>query len=200
MKKFPLFSFVRIVFGPIIRALYGVRYQGRELVPKEGAVVIVCNHVQAMDPTLIVAGVPRTVSFLAKEELYCKKLIRFFLLKLATVPVARHRADLASVRTCMERLGSGGAVGVFPEGTRSHSVNMAPFEPGAALLAYRSGALVVPAAISGPYKAFGKGVCVRFGEPFRLEPQDPKRLTKDDLKAGAQRMYAAVSGLMRNNH
>lgn len=83
---------------------------------------------------------------------------------------------MESIRMALKILETESAILVFPEGTRNYGVQMMPINRGVELLAKRSGAWILPAAIVGTARKWPKGkklrfwgrVTVRFGEPYRL--------------------------------
>ena len=74
--------------------------------------------------------------------------------RLHAIPVARGKAISSAVKTGLSALKSGKILGIFPEGHRSETGSLLPFEPGAALMALRADVPVVPVYISGNYKLF----------------------------------------------
>ncbi len=121
---------------------------------KSGAVVI-CNHQSNWDPIILGHSIKtQPVCYMAKEELFQNKIANWFLRRLHAIPVARGKSDLKAVKTALTTLKSGRILGIFPEGTRSETGEILPFEPGAALMAMRAGVPVVPVYIHASYKLF----------------------------------------------
>lgn len=155
----------------LARPLFGFRVRGAEKVPRRGGLIIVCNHISEMDPPILGFAVPRTVSFMAKIELFRNRFGRFLMEELKAFPVDRSIADTGALRRAIEILKEGFTVVIFPEGTRSRDGRMLPGKPGISLIASASGAPVVPAFIWGtdhPLRAF-----LRRGAPFSVDFGDP---------------------------
>jgi 1-acyl-sn-glycerol-3-phosphate acyltransferase len=96
-------------------------------------------------------------------------------------------------------------VAVFPEGTRSRDGHLKPFRPGAAFLAMRSGATIVPVGFIGTQRLFpGRGfrlprrsrMTVRIGVPFSIPAQLEGRLDRDLLASATERIQAEVAALL----
>lgn len=142
---------------------------GQDNIPSSGPVIICSNHISWWDPVAIGCACPRNVRFMAKEELFRDKVFGSYLRALGAFPVRRGKPDRVALRTALGILSEGGVLGMFPEGTRSRTGELGKPEPGAAVIAIKSGAPVVPAAIVGVYRAGGR-VKVRFGKPFLVPP------------------------------
>jgi 1-acyl-sn-glycerol-3-phosphate acyltransferase len=81
---------------------------------------------------------------MAKQELFDSRLKRFFLKQLLAFPVYRRHADMLSLKQAMAVLEHGHIFGIFPEGRRSITGELDSFEKGAAFLALRCNAPIVP--------------------------------------------------------
>jgi 1-acyl-sn-glycerol-3-phosphate acyltransferase len=148
------------------------RVHGRELVPRSGAAVVVCNHIAAVDPAILVGVFPRPLVLMSKVE-NDRGALKFFMPLVGAFTVRRGKVDREALRTAEATLAAGRLLCIFPEGTRS-GAGLAEAHGGAALLAIRAGAPVVPVAITGTPQIFGRRfpwlgyprVTVTIGEPF----------------------------------
>lgn len=164
------------VGGPITRVLWRIRVLGRENVP-DGPAILCCNHVSNLDPILVNFMSPRFLRFMAKAEMFATPLGEWFWLRVGAFPVKRGVADRAALSTAAEILEDGGILGVFPEGTRTQGEGLGEAHQGAAFLAVRTGAPIVPSAIHGTAGVWPKGawvprfprITIVFGEPIRSE-------------------------------
>jgi 1-acyl-sn-glycerol-3-phosphate acyltransferase len=133
----------RVLFG----AAYRVTVTGRELVPLTGPVLFVGNHVGFLDGPMLPAHAPRPTSVLVKREMF-RGLLGRFLTFIGHIPVTRNSGDRSALLAAVAILQAGGAVGIFPEGTRGRG-DVASVQQGAAWLALPGGARVVPVAVLG---------------------------------------------------
>jgi CMP/dCMP kinase len=176
----------------IMRAVWRLEGRGAEHVPARGPVLLAANHSSVLDPPFVGGVAPRQLTFLAKAELFGVPGFGRLIHALNARPVRREGADAAALRAALRVLEGGGALLVFPEGTRGDEGVLREPKPGAALLAVLSGAPVVPAYVRGSGRAWPRGrslpmpakVVVTFGPPLRFGRP---------VGAGRREYYDAVS-------
>jgi len=166
----------------LTRALLGSKFhlRGTENVPMKGPLLMVSNHVGAVDPAIIGGWTPRPVWFMAKAELFQGKFA-WLMRAYHAFPVTRHSPDRVALRRAFDLLKQGNVVVLFPEGHRSDDARLLRAEPGAGFIARRSGAPLVPIAIMGTQQVLGRHqvllraapVDMTFGEPFALPERNP---------------------------
>jgi 1-acyl-sn-glycerol-3-phosphate acyltransferase len=181
---------------------FGYRVVGAHHVPKEGAVIVASNHVSNLDPPVVGIGFWRPGTYMAKEELFRNRFFAWFISKLGAFPVKRGAGDRAALKKALEFLEEGRALVMFPEGTRSETGELQPPEMGVAMIAYRSGAPVVPVYVSGTNQVMPKGggirrapVSVTYGEPLRFVAPEGSRPGREEYEAAAQAIMAAIAAL-----
>ena len=170
---------------PLARMLVRLDIRGRENLPPQGPIIAICNHIHLLDPILhIIAILPRDSIFLAKEELFRPLPNPFFFILMKVVDAIRvpRRGTDEERREVIEKslkvLEEGLVLGIYPEGTRSETAQLNLANPGAARLALRSGAPLIPISIYGTEKLSGAGwlkrprVVITFGKPFHLPRPD----------------------------
>lgn len=159
----------------LARACWRVRVTGADRVPARGPVILAVNHMSLLDGPLVYATASRAVRFLAKRELFVGPL-GALLRSLGQIPVDRAGVDRSALRGCLDVLAAGGAIGIFPEGTRGDG-SVARIHHGVAYLALKADAVVVPVACVGTRRpdsglssvaGFRRPVAVTFGVPFRV--------------------------------
>lgn len=126
-----------------------LRIEGLHNIPADGPLLVASNHLSNLDPMLLGGFFPRTLFALAKREMYVNPAVAWFLGGCNCIPVERAGADRRALSRALHVLRRGGRLLVFVEGTRSRDGRMQRVEPGIGFLARRSGARVLPVAISG---------------------------------------------------
>jgi 1-acyl-sn-glycerol-3-phosphate acyltransferase len=196
------------IIGGFCRLFFGLRVEGVERIPRSGAFIVVANHCSNLDPPMLgwATGhqVGRIVHFMAKIEMRGWPVIGWLATQSGVYFVRRGEGDRAAQRFSLEALADGLPIAVFPEGTRSRDGRMRDFKDGAAYLALRSGAPVLPVGISGSHAMFpGRSrvphrtrVTIRIGEPISLSAGTSGRVDRDLLATATARLRAAVAELL----
>ena len=189
MKKNYFYRTVRNIAWFLCKIIFPTKVTGAENIPDEGAVLVCSNHVSMVDPVLIAVSFKRQISYLAKKELFGTKFTNWFFRELGMVPVDRGASDIAAMRICLETLGEGRMLGVFPQGHRYKMDEKHELQSGAAMMALRSKAVVVPVHVSAPLKAFRINT-VRFGKPVDLS--DLVRVNSQAIEDATGRITKAI--------
>lgn len=169
-----LYSLLKWLVRMFLKGYHRIQLSGKDSIPKEGAFILVGNHVSYLDPFYMAVMVERKIHFMAKSEAFRPLLFRLFLRFAEAFPVHRGKADLNSIRTAMSYLKQGEAVGIFPEGKIKGDNSFAELKQGAAYLAVRAHCPVIPVFIDGTEKALPSGsfwirpvpVSIRIGRPI----------------------------------
>jgi 1-acyl-sn-glycerol-3-phosphate acyltransferase len=124
---------------------------GLEQVPPDGPVIYMGNHQGNFDIHALCRAIPRTFSWVAKEELFRVPVFGPAMRRAGYIPLDRSdgRKALKSMRLAAERIAAGTSVVIFPEGTRTLDGSLLPFKRGAFLLASRAGVPIIPFTING---------------------------------------------------
>jgi 1-acyl-sn-glycerol-3-phosphate acyltransferase len=188
-----LYDVASVVVGAIGRVFFRLRVIGKENVPRDGGLIVACNHVSNFDPPLLGVSVPRPVSYMAKKELFAIPVLGWLIAHLNAYSVDRQAGGTAALRASLRMLKEGRCVGVFPEGGRNVTGDR-EVKGGAAFLAAASGVPVVPAAIVGTrrLRPFHQ-VTVAFGPPIRIERN--RQADGDDLEKGAEEIMQRIHEL-----
>jgi 1-acyl-sn-glycerol-3-phosphate acyltransferase len=169
-----------------------VRVEGLEHLVPGSSYVIVANHLSFMDIPVILAYLPVEIRFLAKRSLFKAPFIGYHLRRAGHLPVEREdvRASLKTMADAAQMIRSRGiSVLIFPEGGRSPHA-MREFREGAAYIAIKAGAPVVPVGLDGTRQILPMGsihvepgeVVLRIGQPIPtagLKIRDRNALTEE---------------------
>ena len=197
-----LYAILRPIVWLLARLFFGLRSRGTEHVPGAGPVLFVANHASFLDSPLVGSVAPRPLNFMAKAELFQVPLFGGLIGRLNAHPLRREGGDAGALRAALRVLKSGGALLVFPEGTRGEDGILGTPKPGAGMLAILGGAPVIPVYISGSGRAWPRGrrfprpanVTVTFGPPLSVTV-GANANRKDDYEAASRQMMAAIAGL-----
>ena len=169
----PFYFVLGLLSWPVMRLLFRERSTGMENIP-EGGFVLAPNHVSNLDPWPL--GIPlwprRQLHWMAKSELF-QPVLGTLISWGGAFPVKRGQRDEAAIETAVERVQAGEIVVIFPEGTRKEKGLVKRYESrprtGAARVALRAGAPLVPAAIVGTDRLTRLGALrVAYGAPIDL--------------------------------
>jgi 1-acyl-sn-glycerol-3-phosphate acyltransferase len=200
-----LYRLLREPVRALLERLLYLRVEGQGYLPRSGPYIVAANHHNYLDALVLAVSVPLPIRFLVMPRVYRATPLHPWLhRRLGSIPLRLDRADVGALRRALAVLGAGGVVGIFPEGPFSVRGRLEPGLPGVALLALRSGAPVIPAAIRGTYQALvGRRaylprrhpVTVRFGPPRRFAPAPPgaRRVARRQV---TERIMADIAALL----
>jgi 1-acyl-sn-glycerol-3-phosphate acyltransferase len=199
------------------RLFADVVVEGLDNVPRTGPVILAANHISNADPVVLGAWLTpalkrRRIHWLGKKELFSWPVFGLLAANGGVHPVDREAADVEAFRLASKILESGYVLLVFPEGTRSPNGQLQEAKDGAAMLAMRSGAAIVPIGVSNSDAVWKKGqklpspvprrtVTVRIGEPFTVADVLPPGTARRAAKALATReIMGRIASLLDARH
>ena len=159
--------------------LSNLNVEGVSNVPMEGPLLIISNHQSNADPPLIAACMPRDVAFLAKESLFNGPIVSYVFRSFGMYPVSKNKANYSSTKWAFNILHQNQSLCIFPESKRNPK-SMQKGALGAAFLAAKSKALILPVGITGS-EHIGSilripfpfcQINVRIGQPFSIPAQN----------------------------
>jgi 1-acyl-sn-glycerol-3-phosphate acyltransferase len=184
----PFYRFARVLVRVLLPLQMRLSVVGVERCPRSGPLVIVGNHLGLVDPLPIGLRIPRQVHFVAKSDLFEWPILGGLSRWCGVVPVHRGASDREAIRTLADLLARGQCVMLMPEGTYPKvplPAAMLRARSGAAFLALRAGAMVLPVGITGTERVWSPSrgwriwhrarVTVTFGEPYM--PRAPAGLS-----------------------
>ena len=167
MKPFGwLFRIIYRVVGFVTAILHPVTVEGMEKLPTSGA-MLCSNHASNWDPVIIALRLPIDfhLNIMAKEQLFRIPVLKSLLPKVGAFPVNRGASDINAVKNAMRAIKNGENLLIFPEGTRVKAEGEEQAKGGIAVIAIRTGAVLVPVFVDGEKKLFRKTRLI-FGDPY----------------------------------
>lgn len=206
-SRFTLYRFAWHVVRAFF-ALCPMRVIGHENVPTSGSALLAANHVSYLDPPAIGCALRRECWFVAKAELFSLPVLGPLLPRLHAFPVRRGTADRSAIRRCVELLGEGKLVAVFPEGTRSPDGRLMKAEPGIGIIALWAGVPVVPIALTGTDRALPRRspflrpspITVRIGTPLAFHDLGADWRDRQAVAEVGRRVMTAIADLLAQDN
>ena len=179
MKRHQMQKIIKVLFNIIAK----IEYQNTDLIPTEGPLIVVTNHLSRMDSLVLLGNPIRTeIIALVAKKYQTRPFFSFILTTCGVIYIDRTRADFGAFRQARKVVKEGTCLGIAPEGTRSQNGQLIEAKDGAAMLAMQLQCPVIPVGITGTEDMFKKlgrlqrgKITAKFGEAFTL----PK-LTAED--------------------
>lgn len=160
------------IVRPLMRLVFPYKVVGLENLPQAGEdsrLMICCNHISIVDPVYLLAAQKQPIAFMAKSELFQNRFTTWlFGTVMGAFPVDRGKGDMTAVQHAFDLVRNGKILGIFPQGTCRRTRELGLPKSGAALIACRTQATVVPACIvtkNFHVRAFRR-VTIAFGKPM----------------------------------
>ena len=146
-----LYPVARAILRPSFNALWRMRVSGLDNVPDDGPAIMCPNHVSVMDSFLLPCVLPRRITYVGKSEYLDNWKTKYLFPSLGMIPIDRSGGDAAqrALDVAAGVLEAGELFGIYPEGTRSRDGVLHRGRTGAARLALRTGAPLVPVGLIG---------------------------------------------------
>ena len=163
-----LYKIAKAIYSKLLKIIYRPTVKGEKNIPEKGAIIFVGNHKHAFDPIMVMSNTNRTIHYMAKESLF-KGIHGKIFESIGTIKIHKNKSNPIAIKEAEEILKQGGAVGIFPEGTRNRTnQELLKFRHGAVEIAKKTNTPIIPFAIKGDYKLFKKGLSIEFGKPIKI--------------------------------
>lgn len=188
------------VVAPMLNVYFRGRIYGAENVPLQGPLVVVSNHASDFDPPILSSCVGRPVAYMAKEELFNIPILKQGIELYGAYPVKRGAGDRSAIRAALACLEAGWATGVFLQGTRTLDARITEPKLGAALIAAKAKAPLLPVSLWGTEAIVQKKgsllprpvpVTVRIGQPIDA----PSSTDRQELEAVTQKCAMVINSM-----
>ncbi len=187
------------VVSPGLNLYFRGRVYGAEHVPRDGPLVVVSNHASDFDPLLLSSCVGRPVAYMAKEELFQVPVLKQAIALYGAYPVKRGSPDRSALRAATEFLEQNWAAGVFLSGTRTPDGKVVDPKLGAAWLAAKTQAPLLPVSLWGTHAIFRKGSALPRPVPLTIRIGDvippPQSGDRETLEAVTRQCADAINAL-----
>ena len=150
-------------------ALFGIRYRFAEPLPLTGGLLVLASHQSQLDPLLLGLVCERRLSSLARSSLFRWGPFGAIISALDAIPIDREASPVAAMKLVIRKLRGGGALTIFPEGTRTRDGRLGEVKSGFALVAKRAGVPILPVAIVGAWECWPRTRWVPRPGRIRLE-------------------------------
>ena len=180
---------------------------GRENIPAYGPLLVVCNHFHIVDPVIVIGVLPWPPEFLGDAEMpNTPKSAKVFPDLYAPYRISPNKPNYESLKAGEQTLNQGGVLGIFPEGTPKPG-RLRPVQPGAALLALRTGVRILPMSLVSEdnWDIFGvpwrekrrMRFTMRIGKIFGpLVCPNPHRPSHEEIHGAQLRIHSEIAALL----
>ena len=177
--------------------------EGREHIPQTGPFVLAPVHRSIMDTPISSCLTRRRLRFMGKDTLWKRQPAAWILSALGGFPVTRGTADREALQRCIAVLEAGEPLVLFPEGERKSGPTVQPLFAGAAYVALKAGAPIVPVGIGGSEQVMPKGsrfihprkVHVIVGRPIAAPISDSGRVPRAVVRDVTAELHTTLQEL-----
>lgn len=169
-RSFFQFLVCKIGYLTFLKIVYKLEVHGQENIPKDNDYIVCPNHLSLIDPPMMATFIPRSISFMAKKELFDIPLIRWWIDWLGAFAVDRGNLAPSTVKTVKQIKKSKWVFGIFPQGTRQPAGVIKNVGKGFAGLARMTKCNILPIGIIGAdekkWLPFSGKIIIKVGKPI----------------------------------
>jgi len=197
------YAFVRALIVGFSKAFWRLRVEGAEHIPATGPFILSPVHRSNIDTPLVSAVTRRELRYIGKDAMWKYGWSAWFFTSLGGFPVHRGTADREALKKCVAVLEGGEPLVLFPEGTRRSGPVLDEVFDGAAYVALRTGAPIVPVGIGGSETAMPKGgkvirpskVVIVIGDPVEAPQVEGAKARRAAVRSQTTVLYDVVQRL-----
>ena len=183
----PSYNFMKVVVNAFVQIVYPYKLIGKEKV-KDGAAVLVGNHYRIWDIVHMACTTKERVHFIAKQELYKSRFLRYLCNEVEAIPVSRDGQDAKAIMMALRYLKKGEKISMFPEGTRNRTKEeLLPLKGGAALFAIKAKVPVYPVMCLHKTRPFCR-TKIMVGDPVDLSDFYGRQMSAEDYQTAEDRI------------
>ena len=202
-KIVPEFT-MRFMIWLLSHSMYRVQHKNLDVIPDEGAALLVCNHVSFVDALLIGGAVRRPIRFVMYYKIYNLPVLNFIFRTAGTIPIAGRGEDEAiydhAFKKIAHYLDQGELVCIFPEGKLTTDGQINEFKAGVTRILEQAPVPVIPLALQGLWGSFfsrdpNKGVFRRLWSRVTLvagAPIAPGEATQKRLREEVAELRGSI--------
>lgn len=198
-----LYNIVRPLAKLFIALKFNISSFGEENIPQNGAFILAANHISTLDPVMIISRCPRTLHFMAKDELFKNRIFASFLKSMNVFPVKRQTSDKRALDFARHIISSGWVLGIFPEGARIKDGTLKKAKNGVSYLAAKTKADVLPVSIykTPQEKKLRPHITIRFGKLIKnSELGLSEEYSQQKIRESSEKIMAAIKNLWSLKH
>lgn len=151
-----------------------MKVEGLQNLPAGGRIIIAANHASYLDSLVVMAVIPQRIRWVVQKGIYDLWWLKWFFLFTGMI------AENGVVGKSLRLLEDGQTIGLFPEGTRSRDGMLHPGRKGAAVLALKTAATVVPCALRGTFEAYSRNALFPKLRPLKVVIGEPVVFEKSE--------------------
>lgn len=193
------YKIMRLIAYPFIRFFIRVEVTGKENIPKNKGYILCANHISMADVFALAIPFNCHIRYMAKGELFKFPPLKWLMCALGCVSVQRGKGDTEAIEKSCEILKKGGVFGIFPEGTRSRGGNIGNAKAGAAMIAIKTEADILPVSIrysTGNYKIFCK-TKINIGRLIPYVPPETEETQRGHIRKISNCMMDSIKELWK---